>query len=61
MADDKTKPPFTNCPACGTPQIADAHALTLYFPSIEDCREVAVEIKKILPHSFKAYTTDGEV
>ena len=56
MADDKTKPPFTNCPACGTPQIADAHALVLYFPSVEDCREAAAMLQEALPQSFTAYT-----
>ena len=57
-----TEPPFEKCPACGTPQIADAHALVLYFPSVEDCREVAALPAEALPQRFTAYTVEpGDV
>jgi hypothetical protein len=57
----ETKPPFTKCRACGLPQIADAHTLVLYFPSADDCRQVARDLQDALPQNFRAYTTDGEV
>lgn len=61
MTEDNAKPPFTNCPTCGVPQIDDLKTLVLYFASVEDCREAAALLKEALPQSFEGYTTEGKV
>ena len=57
----RDKPPFEYCKKCGTPQIAEAHELILYFPSAEDAREAAKALEQALPQSFTAYDTKGEI